>query len=65
MFQEDRLIEWNSIYTNMELPLLKFYTKDEREEKIKNILREVELGDCMNSYPKRVKWRYEAKSKYS
>lgn len=52
VFQEDRLIEWNSIYTNMELPLLKFYTKDEREEKIKNILREVELGDCMNSYPK-------------
>lgn len=31
VFQEDRLIEWNSIYTNMELPLLKFYTKDERE----------------------------------
>ena len=52
VFQEDRLIEWNSIYTNMELPLLKFYTKDEREEKIKNILREVKLGDCMNSYPK-------------
>ena len=52
VFQEDRLIGWNSIYTNMELPLLKFYTKDEREEKIKNILREVELGDCMNSYPK-------------
>ena len=52
VFQEDRLIEWNSIYTNMELPLLKFYTKDEREEKIKNILREVELGDSMNSYPK-------------
>lgn len=52
IFQEDRLIEWNSIYTNMELPLLKFYTKDEREEKIKSILREVELGDCMNSYPK-------------
>ena len=52
VFQEDRLIEWNSIYTNMELPLLKFYAKDERKEKIKNILREVELGDCMNSYPK-------------
>lgn len=52
VFQEDRLIEWNSIYTNMELPLLKTYTKDEREEKIKNILREVELGDYMNSYPK-------------
>ena len=52
VFQEDRLIEWNSIYTNMELPLLKTYAKDEREEKIKNILREVELGDCMNSYPK-------------
>lgn len=52
VFQEDRLIEWNSIYTNMELPLLKFYTKDEREEKIKNILREVELGDYMNAYPK-------------
>ena len=52
VFQEDRLIEWNSIYTNMELPLLKFYTKDEREEKIKNILREVELGDYINSYPK-------------
>ncbi|HHQ4320244.1 TPA: ABC transporter ATP-binding protein [Clostridium perfringens] len=52
VFQEDRLIEWNSIYTNMELPLLKFYTKDEREEKIKNILREVELEDYTNSYPK-------------
>lgn len=52
VFQEDRLIEWNSIYTNMELPLLKFYTKDEREEKIKNILREVELEDYINSYPK-------------
>ncbi|MGU8528771.1 ABC transporter ATP-binding protein [Clostridium perfringens] len=52
VFQEDRLIEWNSIYTNMELPLLKFYTKDEREEKIKSILREVELGDYMNAYPK-------------
>ncbi|WP_096516226.1 ABC transporter ATP-binding protein [Clostridium perfringens] len=52
VFQEDRLIEWNSIYTNMELPLLKFYTKDEREEKIKSILREVELGDYINSYPK-------------
>lgn len=52
VFQEDRLIEWNSIYTNMELPLLKTYAKDERKEKIKNILREVELGDCMNSYPK-------------
>ena len=52
VFQEDRLIEWNSIYTNMELPLLKFYAKDERKEKIKNIIREVELGDCMNSYPK-------------
>lgn len=52
VFQEDRLIEWNSIYTNMELPVLKTYTKDEREEKIKNILREVELGDCMNAYPK-------------
>ncbi|MCI2778421.1 ABC transporter ATP-binding protein [Clostridium perfringens] len=52
VFQEDRLIEWNSIYTNMELPLLKFYTKDEREEKIKGILREVELGDYINSYPK-------------
>ncbi|MDM0496368.1 ABC transporter ATP-binding protein [Clostridium perfringens] len=52
VFQEDRLIEWNSIYTNMELPLLKFYTKDEREEKIKSILREVELEDYINSYPK-------------
>ncbi|MBI5997129.1 ABC transporter ATP-binding protein [Clostridium perfringens] len=52
VFQEDRLIEWNSIYTNMELPLLKFYTKDEREEKIKGILREVELEDYINSYPK-------------
>ncbi|MCX0378123.1 ABC transporter ATP-binding protein [Clostridium perfringens] len=52
VFQEDRLIEWNIIYTNMELPLLKFYTKDEREEKIKNILREVELEDYINSYPK-------------
>lgn len=52
VFQEDRLIEWNSIYTNMELPLLKFYTKDEREEKIKNILREVELEYYINSYPK-------------
>ncbi|WP_349406364.1 ABC transporter ATP-binding protein [Clostridium perfringens] len=52
VFQEDRLIEWNSIYTNMELPLLKFYAKDEREEKIKSILREVELGDYMNAYPK-------------
>lgn len=52
VFQEDRLIEWNSIYTNMELPLLKFYTKDKREEKIKNILREVELEDYINSYPK-------------
>ncbi|HFE9682255.1 TPA: ABC transporter ATP-binding protein [Clostridium perfringens] len=52
VFQEDRLIEWNSIYTNMELPLLKFYTKDEREEKIKNILREVELEDYIKSYPK-------------
>ena len=50
VFQEDRLIEWNSIYTNMELPLLKTYAKDERKEKINNILREVELGDCMNSY---------------
>ncbi len=36
----------------MELPLLKFYTKDERKKKIKNILREVELGDYMNAYPK-------------
>jgi len=35
VFQEDRLIEWNSIYTNMELPLLKFYAKDERKEKLK------------------------------
>ncbi|MCX0370745.1 ABC transporter ATP-binding protein [Clostridium perfringens] len=52
VFQEDRLIEWNSIYTNMELPLLKFYTKDEREEKIKSILREVELEDYIKSYPK-------------
>lgn len=52
VFQEDRLIEWNSIYTNMELPLLKFYTKDEREEKIKSILRAVELEDYINSYPK-------------
>ncbi|MDU2664326.1 MAG: ABC transporter ATP-binding protein [Clostridium perfringens] len=52
VFQEDRLIEWNSIYTNMELPLLKFYTKDEMEEKIKGILREVELEDYINSYPK-------------
>ena len=52
VFQEDRLIEWNNTYTNMELPLLKFYAKDEREEKIKNILREVELEYCMNSYPK-------------
>lgn len=52
VFQEDRLIEWNSIYTNMELPLLKFYTKDEREEKIKGILREVELEYYINSYPK-------------
>ncbi len=52
VFQEDRLIEWNSIYTNMELPLLKFYTKDEREEEIKNILREVELEYYINSYPK-------------
>lgn len=52
VFQEDRLIEWNSIYTNMELPLLKFYTKDERKEKIKGILREVELEDYINSYPK-------------
>ncbi|WP_221372425.1 ABC transporter ATP-binding protein [Clostridium perfringens] len=52
IFQEDRLIEWNIIYTNMELSLLKFYTKDEREEKIKNILREVELEDYINSYPK-------------
>ncbi len=52
VFQEDRLIEWNSIYTNMELPLLKTYTKDERKEKIKNILREVGLVDSMSAYPK-------------
>lgn len=52
IFQEDRLIEWNSIYTNIELPLLKICKNDERKEKIKNMLIEVGLGDCINAYPK-------------
>ncbi|EGT3616254.1 ABC transporter ATP-binding protein [Clostridium perfringens] len=52
IFQEDRLIEWKSIYRNMELPLLKFYKKDKRREKIKKILKELELDDYIDNFPK-------------
>lgn len=52
VFQEDRLIEWNSIYKNMELPLLKLYKKDQRKEKIKRMLKEIELEDYIDSFPK-------------
>lgn len=52
VFQEDRLIEWNSIYKNIELPILKCYKKTERKEKIKGILRNVGLEGYINAFPK-------------
>lgn len=52
VFQEDRLIEWKSIYKNMELPLLKLYKKDERKEKIERMLKVMELDDYIDSFPK-------------
>lgn len=52
VFQEDRLIEWSSIYNNLELPILKKYKKEERRKRIKNILKEIGLEDYIKSYPR-------------
>lgn len=51
VFQEDRLIEWNSIYKNIELPILNCYEKFERKEKIKVMLRRIGLEEYINAFP--------------
>lgn len=51
VFQEDRLIEWKSIYENMDIPLRKIYTKEIREQKIKNLLERMGLIKNINSFP--------------
>lgn len=52
IFQEDRLLPWLSVYDNLDFILKSKYTKDEREEKILNILKLLELEAYKDYMPK-------------
>lgn len=51
IFQEDRLIEWLTIYDNLKMSLRKYAKKDELEERINYILEIIDLKDVKNKYP--------------
>ncbi|GAB6170424.1 ABC transporter ATP-binding protein [Clostridium carnis] len=51
IFQESRLIPWKSLYKNLEIVLIKEYSKEECNTKINKILKDLELLDYKNLYP--------------
>lgn len=51
IFQEDRLIEWLTIYDNLKMSLRKYIEKDELDKKINYILESIDLKDVKNKYP--------------
>lgn len=51
IFQEDRLIEWLTIYDNLKMSLRKYAKKDELEERINYILEIIDLKHVKNKYP--------------
>lgn len=51
IFQEDRLIEWLTIYDNLKISLRKYIEKDELDKKINYILESIDLKDVKNKYP--------------
>ena len=51
VFQEDRLINHLTVYGNLDFSLSGKFSKQERVEKIKEVLIDVELQDKASSYP--------------
>lgn len=51
VFQEDRLIEWKTLYDNLDIPLRGKLLPQERREVIDNILQQVGLKGNANNFP--------------
>lgn len=51
VFQEDRLVPWLTIKENMELFIYNFYSKEEANKKIKEVLKLVHIENLENEYP--------------
>lgn len=51
VFQEDSLIPWKNIYSNLEFTAKQYLDKDERKKEINKVLEWVELSEEKNKYP--------------
>ena len=51
IFQEDRLISWLTVKENMELFIYEYYSKEEGINKIREVLKSLNIEDTENKYP--------------
>lgn len=51
IFQEDRLIEWLTIYDNLKISLRRYIKKNELDNRINYILESIDLKDIKDKYP--------------
>jgi NitT/TauT family transport system ATP-binding protein len=54
IFEEPRLLEWKSVYENMDFALSSAYAKEERKDKIWHYLEMVGLLEFRDYYPRRL-----------
>lgn len=52
LFQEDRLIEWMSVYENIELVIKSVYGLKSRKKRIHDLLKRMDLDNFADSYPR-------------
>lgn len=51
VFQEDRLIEWLTVYENLELALKKYFNKNMLNNRIEEVLKLLGISEIKNKYP--------------